>query len=70
MKQDILICLFRVQSASAGEVAQMVGKHPRNVQELLIEMDDDGDVLMKNGMYRLSAVARSRASKRFGEADV
>lgn len=70
MKQDILIYLFGAQSASAGEISQNTGNHPREVQELLIEMDDAGDVIMKNGMYRLSEVSRLRAVKRFDDGTI
>jgi hypothetical protein len=70
MKQDILIYLFGVEAASAGEVSQMTGHHPREVQDLLIQMDDDGDVLMKNGVYRLSEVSRLRALKRFDDGTI
>ncbi len=70
MKQDILIYLFGVEAASAGEVSQMTGHHPRGVQDLLIQMDDDGDVLMKNGVYRLSEVSRLRALKRFDDGTI
>jgi predicted transcriptional regulator len=70
MKQDILIYLFGVQSASAGEISQNTGNHPREVQEMLIEMDDAGDVIMKNGMYRLSAVSRQRAVKRLDDRTI
>ena len=70
MKQDILIYLFKVQSASAGQIAQETGHYPREVQDLLIQMDDDGDVLMKNGVYRLSEVARLRAVKRLDDRSI
>ena len=70
MKQDILIYLFKVHSASAGQIAQETGHHPREVQDLLIQMDDDGDVLMKNGVYRLSEVARLRAVKRLDDRSI
>ncbi len=70
MKRDILIYLFGVEAASAGEVSQVTGHHPREVQDMLIQMDDDGDVLMKNGMYRLSAVSRQRAVKRLDDRTI
>ncbi len=70
MKQDILIYLFGVQGASAGEISQNTGNHPREVQEMLIKMDDAGDVIMKNGMYRLSEVSRLRALKRFDDGTI
>lgn len=70
MKQDILIYLFQNESASAGTIAQEIGGHPREVQDLLIEMDDAGEVLMKNGFYRISAAARARAVKRFDDQSI
>ncbi len=70
MKQDILIYLFGIEAASAGEVSQMTGHHPREVQDLLIQMDDAGEVLMKNGVYRLSEVSRLRALKRFDDGTI
>lgn len=70
MKQDILIYLFSVDAASAGEVSQVTGHHPRKVQDLLIEMGDDGEVLMKNGMYRLSEVSRLQAPNNFGGSTI
>jgi hypothetical protein len=65
MKQDILIYLFGVEAASAGEVSQVTGHHPREVQDMLIQMDDDGEVLMRNGYYCLSAYSLSQATKGF-----
>ena len=65
MKQDILIYLFGVEAASAGEVSQVTGHHPREVQDMLIQMDDDGEVLMRGGYYRLSAYSLSQATKGF-----
>jgi len=70
MKEDILIYLFQNDGASAGKIAQETGHHPRQVQDLLIQMDDDGDVLMKNGVYRLSEVARLRAVKRLDDRSI
>lgn len=70
MKQDILIYLFSNNGASAGDIALNTGHHPRKVQDLLIQMDDAGDVLMKNGVYRLSEVSRLRAVKRFDDGTI
>ena len=67
MKQEILIYLFNVDRASAGEIAQVTGDSPREVQKLLIQMDDDGEVLMRGGYYRLSAYSLSQATKSFEE---
>lgn len=70
MKQNILIYLFSNNGASAGDIALNTGHHPREVQDLLIQMDDVGDVIMKNGMYRLSEVSRLRALKRFDDGTI
>ena len=70
MKQDILIYLFSNNGASAGDIALNTGHHPREVQDLLIQMDDAGDVIMKKGMYRLSEVSRLRAVKRFDDGTI
>lgn len=70
MKQEILIYLFQNEGASAGAIAQEIGAHPREVQDLLIQMDDAGDVLMKGGIYRISEAARARALKRFDDQSI
>ena len=67
MKQDILIYLFTAHGASAGEIAHGISGHPREVQELLIEMDDGGEVIMRNGFYRLSEASRSKAIFKFDD---
>ncbi len=67
MKQEILIHLFNVDRASAGEIAQVTGNSPREVQKLLIQMDDDGEVLMRNGYYCLSAYSLSQSIKSFDD---
>jgi hypothetical protein len=38
--------------------ASDLGLGKREVQNMLIEMDDEGDLLMKNGWYRLSERAK------------
>ena len=65
-----MIYLFSNNGASAGDIALNTGHHPREVQDLLIQMDDAGDVIMKNGMYRLSEVSRLRAVKRFDDGTI
>ena len=70
MKEDILIYLFKVQAASAGEIAQVTGHSPRAVQDMLIKMDEDGDVIMRLGIYRLSEVAKLRAVKRLDDQSI
>lgn len=70
MKNDILIYLLKTPSASAGQISQEIEKHPRDVQNLLIQMDDNGDVIMKNGFYRISEVARLKALKSLDDQSV
>ena len=70
MKRDILVYLFTAHSASAGEIAQGISAHPREVQDLLIEMDDDNEVIMRNGFYRLSELSRAKAIKKFDELTI
>jgi predicted transcriptional regulator len=70
MKKDILVYLFTAHSASAGEIAQGISAHPRKVQDLLIEMDDDNEVIMRNGFYRLSELSRAKAIKKFDELTI
>ena len=42
----------------ANELAMAFGWSARDTQDLLILMDDDGDVIMRNGIYKISARAR------------
>lgn len=70
MKKDILVYLFTAHSASAGEIAQGISAHPRKVQDLLIEMDDENEVIMRNGFYRLSELSRAKAIKKFDELTI
>ena len=63
--RDQILTYFRIIPAASGEmVASELGLDPREVQDTLIQMDDDGDLLMRNGFYRLSELAK----KRVGEA--
>ena len=63
--RDQIMTYFRIiPAASAEMVASELGLDPREVQDMLIQMDDDGDLLMRNGFYRLSEMAK----KRVGEA--
>ena len=42
----------------ANELAMAFGWSARDTQDLLILMDDDGVVIMRNGIYKISARAR------------
>jgi predicted transcriptional regulator len=45
-------------ASTAQEIADDINATSAHVQAALIEMDDAGDVLMRNGWYRLSERAR------------
>jgi hypothetical protein len=64
MRDQILTYFRIIPAASAEMVTSELGLDPREVQDMLIQMDDDGDLLMRNGFYRLSEMAK----KRVGEA--
>lgn len=53
MKDQIKTTLRNI-AATATEIAETIKADPAEVQATLIEMDDAGDVLMRNGWYRLS----------------
>jgi len=58
MRDKIIGYLSVFSRANADQIALDLGLGPREVQETLIEMDDDGSLLMKNGLYRLSEAAK------------
>jgi len=60
MRDKIISYLTVFSRANADQIALDLGLGPRDVQETLIEMDDDGTLLMKNGLYRLSEVTRKK----------
>jgi predicted transcriptional regulator len=60
MRDKIINYLSVFSLANADQIAMDLGLGPREVQETLIEMDDDGSLLMKNGLYRLSEVTRKK----------
>jgi predicted transcriptional regulator len=45
-------------ASTAQEIADDINATSSDVQTVLIEMDDAGDVLMRNGWYRLSERVR------------
>jgi predicted transcriptional regulator len=45
-------------ASTAQEIADDINATSADVQAVLIEMDDAGDVLMRNGWYRLSERVR------------
>jgi hypothetical protein len=50
----ILIYLGLAQIDNASHIAEALRADVREVQDVLIELDDSGDLLMRNGIYRLS----------------
>lgn len=58
MRDEILAYFRIIPAASADMVASELGLDPRETQNTLIEMDDDGLLLMRNGWYRLSEAAK------------
>jgi len=64
MRDKIINYLSVFSRASADQIALDLGLGPREVQETLIEMDDDGTLLMKNALYRLSEVTRKKLAGR------
>ena len=58
LRETLLAYFAIVPSACADMVASDLGLGKREVQNMLIEMDDEGDLLMKNGWYRLSERAK------------
>lgn len=58
MRNDILTYFQITPTATGDMVASELGLDPREVQDTLVQMDDDGDLLMRNGWYRLSEVAK------------
>jgi hypothetical protein len=58
LRKTLLAYFAIVPSACADMVASDLGLGKREVQDMLHKMDDDGDLLMKNGWYRLSERAK------------
>lgn len=61
LRSTLLAYFAIVPSACTDMVASDLGLGQREVQEALIQMDDDGDLLMKNGWYRISERAKKNA---------
>ena len=58
LRKTLLAYFAIVPSACADMASSDLGLGKREVQNMLIEMDDEGDLLMKNGWYRLSERAK------------
>lgn len=58
LRSTLLAYFAIVPSACADMVASDLGLGQREVQGALLDMDEDGSLLMKNGWYRLSERAK------------
>lgn len=58
LRSTLLAYFAIVPSACADMVAGDLGLSQREVQDTLLEMDEDGSLLMKGGWYRLSERAK------------
>jgi len=54
LERDILQCIEIVGATDADDLSNILGERPRAVQNALINLDDLGHVLMRNGIYRVS----------------
>jgi hypothetical protein len=54
MARRIFIILDVAQIGNAAYIADTLEADVLRVQDVLIELDDSGDLLMRNGIYRLS----------------
>ena len=62
LRSTLLAYFAIVPSACADMVASDLGLGQREVQDELIQMDDDGVLLKKNGWYRISERAKKNAN--------
>lgn len=58
MRDKLLTYLRIVPAASAQMMAQELNLPQDQVQKTLHQMDDDGDVILRLGWYRISEMAR------------
>lgn len=64
MREKILAYLTIVPSATAEMISSEAGIDPRECQDALHAMDDAGQVIMRQGWYRLSeAEKRGRGAE-------
>lgn len=57
MRQSIKVLLRNGRVWTAEEIARYLNQPVDRVQAELHRMDDDGEVLMRNGWYRIAANA-------------
>lgn len=63
MREMLVSYLTLIPCADAAMMAAELGLPPREVQDELHRMDDDGDVIMSLGWYRLSEAKKMRLGK-------
>jgi Mn-dependent DtxR family transcriptional regulator len=64
MRDTLKSYLRIIPCANAEMMAQELGLSPREVQETLHKMDDDGEVIMRQGWYRLSEAEKKRLGEK------
>jgi len=60
LQQNILRSLRQANALTASEIARDIAAHRDQVQAALHQMEDTGQVIMKNGLYRLAEAERKR----------
>ena len=63
LRPTILSYLRIIPAANTDMIARELGLSHRDVQNTLHEMDDDGDVFLRCGWYRLSEAAKAMKSE-------
>jgi DNA-binding transcriptional regulator PaaX len=64
MRDTLLGYLRIIPSANAEMMARDLGFSQREVQKTLHQMDDDGDVILRHGWYRISEAAKMRLGEK------
>jgi predicted transcriptional regulator len=59
LEKDILHCIGVVGATDADDLSNILGESPRAIQNALINLDDAGHLLMRNGWYRLSEAQKA-----------
>jgi len=59
LRLTILAYLRIIPAANTDMIARELGLSHRDVQDTLHRMDDDGDVFLRCGWYRLSEAAKT-----------
>lgn len=58
LQQNILRVLRQANALTTAEVAMAVTAHREPVQAALHQLDDAGQVMMRNGFYRIAEAAK------------